>query len=98
MPSNLRRRKEEALKLLGMIGWPPLGEMVGEVIGEPISGGNNIVYFLDIEFSTDDAAPINNPYTGEIGSLATQDTNSALSVSGGDLVLSNAFGVSAGEP
>lgn len=51
--------------------------------------GSPILYQLKIEFSTDDAAPISSPYVGEVGSLSVV-TPAEMSVSGGQLVFTNA--------
>jgi len=45
------------------------------------------LYLLDVGFNTVDAAPIANPYVGELDSFATSDPDSALGVTGGFAVL-----------
>ena len=52
-------------------------------------GGAAIQYLLKVEFATDDAAPITSPYPGEVGSLSVV-TPAEISVTGGDLVFTNA--------
>jgi len=48
---------------------------------------------LLVNFSTDDAAPISNPYNGEFGSLATVDSGNNVSVSSGTADLAAIVGV-----
>lgn len=84
------------MKLLGVIGWPPLGEMVGEVIGEPISGG--LTYLLRDTFSTDLAAGSVNGTLADTGQARTVvDANSVLSITGGKASVATG-GVAGGNP
>lgn len=46
-----------------------------------------LTYLLQVEFATTDAAPIANPYTGEIDSFITSDPDSALGVANDVAVL-----------
>lgn len=51
-----------------------------------VAGTTPINYKLRVEFNTADAAPIANPYAGEVGSLDVVDTGNTMSVTGGELV------------
>ena len=48
--------------------------------------GAVIEWLLKIEFSTDDPAPLLDPYVGEVGSLNVVDTGAIMSVSGGEVI------------
>lgn len=46
---------------------------------------NAFTHLLLVKFTTDDAPPVSNPYTGEVSSLAVTDVQSIYQVSGGTL-------------
>lgn len=48
-------------------------------------GGNPVVPQLGINFSTDDAAPLTSPYTGETGSITVVELDGTFAVSSGIL-------------
>lgn len=48
-----------------------------------IAALSGITYFLRVEFSTDDAAPLTDPYIGEVGDIKPTQTNGNLSVASG---------------
>ena len=48
-------------------------------------GGNPVVPQLGINFSTDDAAPLTSPYTGETGSITVVELDGTFAVSSGVL-------------
>lgn len=70
---------------------------IGNILGSSGGGGNFIDWLLRVEFSTPDAAPLTNPYVGEVSSLAITDTNNILSVSGGNLII-NGMPAAGGNP
>jgi hypothetical protein len=51
----------------------------------PPASGSPITYLLRVEFSTDDAAPLTNPYVGEVGSVVPVEVDGTLAASGGVL-------------
>ncbi len=48
--------------------------------------GDVIDWLLQIEFSTDDSAPLTNPYVGEVGSVYTEEVDGSLAVLSGELI------------
>lgn len=64
----------------------PMGRSFGRV--------SALTYLMRVLFSTDDNAPLTNPYTGEVGSLAVVDTTNKLSVASGELTSTGAAGAS----
>lgn len=50
------------------------------------AGGFVPNWLLKIEFSTDDAAPLTDPYVGEVGELDVLDTGAIMAASAGEIV------------